>query len=89
MFDGLSLFADDQANFVGRDKDLLDGAVAVHVAVEAGAIPTLFHDLVQQSLGQPVGIGRGWGASVSRVTFFTIVRRESGDTPNKACVQTD
>lgn len=57
LFDGLSLFADDQANFVGGDKDLLDGAVAIHVAVEARTITTLFHNLVQQSLGQPVGRG--------------------------------
>lgn len=55
MFDGLSFLADDQANFVGGDKDLLDGAVAVHVAVEAGTIAALLHDLVQQSLGLPVG----------------------------------
>lgn len=55
LFDGLSFLANDEANFVGRDEDLLDGAVAIHVAVEAGAVTTLFHDLVQQSLGLPVG----------------------------------
>lgn len=54
LFDGLSTFADDQANFVGRDEHLLDGTVPVHVVVEAGTIPTLLDDLAQQSLGLPV-----------------------------------
>lgn len=51
LFDGLSSFADDEADFVGGDEDLLDGAVAVHVVVEAGAVATLLHDLAQQPLG--------------------------------------
>lgn len=55
LFDGLSSFADDQANFVGRDEDLLDGAVAVHVAVEAWAVPTLLNNLIQQPLGLSAG----------------------------------
>lgn len=55
LFDGLSSFADDQADFVGRDEDLLDGAVAVHVAVEAWAVPTLLHNLTQQPLGLSAG----------------------------------
>lgn len=55
LFDGLSFLADDQANLVGGDEDLLDGAVAVHVAVEAGTVAALLHDLVQQPLGLPVG----------------------------------
>lgn len=55
LLDGLSSFADDQAHFVGRDEDLLDGAVAVHVAVEPGPVPTLLHDLAQQPLGLPAG----------------------------------
>lgn len=56
LFDGLSSFADDQADFVGRDKDLLDGAVAVHVTVEAWTIPTLLHNLTQQPLGLTAGV---------------------------------
>lgn len=53
LFDGLSSFADDEADFVGGDEDLLDGAVAVHVVVEAGAVATLLDDLAQQPLGLP------------------------------------
>lgn len=51
LFDGFASFADDQANFVGRDEDLLDGTVAVHVTVEAWTVPTLLHNLTQQPLG--------------------------------------
>lgn len=51
LFDGLSSFADDQADFVGGDKDLLDRTVAVHLTVEAWPIPTLLHNLSQQPLG--------------------------------------
>lgn len=54
LFDGLSAFADDQANFIGRDEHLLDGTVSVHVVVEAGTVAALFDDLAQQSLGLPV-----------------------------------
>lgn len=56
LFDGLSSFADDEADFVGGDEDLLDGAVAVHVAVEAWAITALLHNLTQQPLGLPAGV---------------------------------
>lgn len=67
MFDGFSSLADDQADFVGRDKDLLDGTVAVHLTVEARTISTLLHNLTQQPLGLTVGAG---GA---RQTFVTTV----------------
>lgn len=53
LFDGFSSLADDQADFVGRDKHLLDGTVAVHLAVEARAVPTLLHDLAQKPLCLP------------------------------------
>ena len=55
LFNGLSSLADDEADFVGGDKDLLDGTIAVHVVVEAWAISTLLHNLAQQSLCLPVG----------------------------------
>lgn len=77
LFDGLSFLADDQANFVGGDKDLLDGAVAVHVAVEAGTVAALLHDLVQQSLGLPVGRRRVTFVSTElhkQVLFFYVIR---------------
>lgn len=45
LFDGLSPFADDEAHFVGWDEDLLNGAVAIHVVVKAGAVAALLHDL--------------------------------------------
>lgn len=78
LFDGLSFLADDQAHFVGGDEDLLDGAVAVHVAVEAGTVAALLHDLVQQSLGLPVG-GRRQVTFLStelhkQVLFFYVKR---------------
>ena len=55
LFDGLSSLADDQPDFVGRDKDLLDGAIAVHVVMETWAIPTLLHNLIEQPLCLTVG----------------------------------
>lgn len=55
LFDGLSSLADDQADFVSGDEDLLNRAVAIHVVVEAGAVTTLLHNLAQQSLGLPAG----------------------------------
>lgn len=61
LFDGLSSFADDEADFVGRDEDLLDGT-AVHVTVKARTVPTLLHDLAQQPLGLTVG---GGGARIT------------------------
>lgn len=59
LFDGLSSLADDQADFVSGDEDLLNRAVAIHVVVEAGAVTTLLHNLTQQSLGLPAGEERG------------------------------
>lgn len=47
LFNGLSSLADDQADFVGRNEDLLDGTVTIHVIVEAWTIPTLLHNLTQ------------------------------------------
>lgn len=67
LFDGLSSFADDQADFVGGDEDLLDGTVAVHVAVEAWTVPTLLHYLAQQ----PLGLAVGGGATNTLVTTVT------------------
>ena len=67
LFDGLSSLADDQADLVCGDEDLLDRAVAIHVAVEAGAVPTLLHNLTQQPLGLAVGGG-------ARNTFVTTYR---------------
>lgn len=55
LFDGVPSLANDQAHFAGRDEDLLDGAVAVHLAVEPRAVPTPVHNLAQQPLGLPGG----------------------------------
>lgn len=74
LFDGLSSFADDQANFVGRDEDLLDGAVAVHVAVEAWAVPTLLNNLIQQPLG--LSAGAEWRPRNTLVTTVTDSREK-------------
>ena len=53
LFDSVPSLANDQAHFVGRDEDLLDGAVTVHVRVEAGPVATLLHDLAQEPPGLP------------------------------------
>lgn len=67
LFDGLSSFADDQADFVGGDEDLLDGAVTVHVTVEARTVATLLHYLVQQPLSLTVWVEQ----TQQRTTFIT------------------
>lgn len=75
LFDGLSSFADDQADFVGGDENLLDRTVAVHLTVEAGTVPTLLHNLTQQPLGLPEGAERGpRNTSVTTVTDSTQKR---------------
>lgn len=83
LFDGLSPFADDQADFVSGDEDLLNWAVAIHVVVEAGAVTTLLHNLTQQSLGLPAG--EEWGrckntfvTTYSKQKMFLIVKSEWG-----------
>lgn len=45
LLDGVPSLANDQAHFAGRDEDLLDGAVALQLAVEARPIAAALHDL--------------------------------------------
>lgn len=72
LFDGLSSFADDQADFVGGDEDLLDGAVTVHVTVEARTVATLLHYLIQQPLSLTVWVG---GADTATNNVYHSGRR--------------
>lgn len=53
MLDGVPSLPNDQAHFARGDEDLLDGAIAIHVVVEARTIPTPLNDLTQQSLRLP------------------------------------
>lgn len=55
LLDCFPAFADDQAHFRRRDKELLDSAVAIDVIMKARSVPTAVHNLPQEPLGLSLG----------------------------------